>query len=199
MAAEKRADSPDRFLGLGLEYYLAGRFAFFQRCRIAGNLFHHGVELFLKFDVAQEDRPKYGHDLGKLWKAFKERDASRSPLARLDGVIEELNVWEHIRYSSFRISAASGVAVPQAITFSPQHPRSETHGDRELDTYVLCLEDMDELISAILTAAWINPTALFMPLAPEAVDWYVRENRHSLIAAGPPENGGDEQGLRPSA
>ena len=69
----------------------------------------------------------------------------------------------------------------------PQRVPSEVHADRELDTYVLCLEDMDELISAILTAAWINLTALFMPMAPEAVDWYVRDNRHSLIAAGPPE------------
>ena len=87
-----RTDSPDGFMRLGAEYYLAGRFAFLQRCRISANLFHHSVELFLKYDlltdVPEAARRKYGHDLDRLWADFKDRDTSRIALARFDKVVQ---------------------------------------------------------------------------------------------------------------
>jgi hypothetical protein len=169
---------------IGAEYYLAGRFAFLQRCRISANLFHHSAEMFLKYDlvrdVASNAQPKYRHDLKRMWSAFKGREASRSALSKWDSVVEGLDDWEHLRYPSFRV-APSGKAVSHAMVFHPQQGAMRpSHSDRELDEYVLCLEDIDELLAAIITAASINPAVLFMTLASESLDWYQRENRHPL-------------------
>lgn len=185
MTTSRRADSPDGFLQTGAEYYLAGRFAFFQRCRVSANLFHHSVEMFLKYDllrdVASDDPQKYRHhDLRRLWSDFQDREASRAALSKWDFVVAVLDDWEHLRYPSHRVGP-SGQAVPYAMAFLPQRTAPEpNYSDREMDEYVLCLEDMDELIAAILTAASINLAAVFVPLASESHDWYKRENRHAL-------------------
>jgi hypothetical protein len=190
LAVTTRTDSPDGFMRLGAEYYLAGRFAFLQRCRISANLFHHSVELFLKYDlltdVPEAARRKYGHDLDRLWADFKDRDTSRIALARFDKVVAGLDDWEHLRYGSYRTSETSGKGVAQTMTFMPQRVTIEpSYAEEEVDEYVLCLEDVDDLVAVIVTSASINPAVLFLGLSPEALDWYSRDNRHALAEVPP--------------
>ncbi len=181
-----RTDDLSKFVSQGMEYYLAGRFAFLQHAHIAANLFHHGVELLLKYALLRDAHegaapPNYGHDLRRLWRDFKARDQSRASLARFDGVVADLDDWEHIRYPGFRRSQISGRAVAQAMTLLPYGRGAYADfGGREVDAYVLCLEDIDDLVSSIVTAASINPKVLLIHLSPDAVDWYHRENRHRM-------------------
>ena len=52
---------------------------------------------------------------------------------------------------------------------------------------MLCLEDVDELFSAIVSATSVNADYLYFLMGPEAADWYLRRNKHSLIASQPSE------------
>lgn len=189
-AVTKRTDNPDGFMRLGAEYYLAGRFAFLQRCRISANLFHHSVELLLKYDlltnVPGAARRKYGHDLHRLWADFKDLETSRMTLTRFDKVVADLDDWEHLRYGSYRMSETSGKGVAQTMIFMPQRVSIEPNfANEEVDEYVLCLEDVDDLVAVIVTSASINPAVLFLSLSPEALDWYSRDNRHALTEVLP--------------
>ena len=64
------------YFGLGTQYYFSARAATFAGCfPIAGNLFHHAVEMFLKGvlvrQLSRAQLKSYGHDLKRLWKVHK--------------------------------------------------------------------------------------------------------------------------------
>lgn len=63
--------------------------------------------------------------------------------------------------------------------------RESTRADPAFDEYVLCLEETDELVAAIIAAASINPAVLLMRLPPEAVEWYRCGSLHRLAQVGP--------------
>src|SRR5260221_7699546 len=71
-------DADVQFLNLGIQYYTAGRSAVLaELIPVAGNLFHHAIEMLLKARLSQKlslkelcKRP-FGHRLSSLWDAFK--------------------------------------------------------------------------------------------------------------------------------
>jgi len=44
-----RVDNPHHYLDRAFEYYIAGRFAALNNLQVAANLFHHAVEMIVKF------------------------------------------------------------------------------------------------------------------------------------------------------
>ena len=67
-----------------------------------GNQFHHAVELFLKGALAKngsslDDLKKLGHNLPKIWEAFKATFNDNS-FDQFDNVITSLHRFEDIRY-----------------------------------------------------------------------------------------------------
>jgi hypothetical protein len=69
-------DAIDAFFKTGSQYYIAGRFAAFAWLHpVAGNLFHHAIEMYLKGALSKtkslSDLRKLSHDLLSGWAAFK--------------------------------------------------------------------------------------------------------------------------------
>ncbi len=65
--------------------------------------------------------------------------------------------------------------------YAPAQPH-ETWSDELQDEYVLVLEDIDELFTAMVSAANINPTFLGERhrLKPALREWYAMNNVHSM-------------------
>src|SRR5206468_4798728 len=93
----------DQYLRIGIQYYVTGRAAVFAGfIPLPGNLFHHAIEMLLKYFLgekytAEQFKDDFGHDLKKLWRHFKNH-ANDSALSRFDGVVSTLNRFEELRY-----------------------------------------------------------------------------------------------------
>jgi hypothetical protein len=183
-----RVDDPYPFLDRAVEYYVTGRFAALNNLQVAPNLFHHAVEMLAKFQLlrgVQDDRlaaevekykqEPYGHNLHSLWSAFK-AEVSRSSLDRFDSVVADLNRWEELRYGGFP------VGFPTTMVFMRRRGPRKTRSAEPQDKYVLVLEVIDELFTAMMTASRINPTFLGERhrLKPAMHDWYAKDNLHSM-------------------
>jgi len=156
-----RIDDPYHFLDRAFEYYITGRFAALNNLQVAANLFHHAVEMLAKFRLlrgVQDDRlaeqvrklkqKPYGHDLQTLWSDFK-AVVGRSDLDRFDSIVADLNRWEDLRYGGYP------VGIPTTMVFMRRCGPHETWSAEPQDEYVLVLEDVDELF----TAMWLPPAS----------------------------------------
>src|SRR6266567_5390434 len=95
------------FFRLGMHYYIVGRFATLTGLfPMAGNLLHHAIEMFLKGALVRviglDALRTIGHDLNRLWQAFK----SHFPFAEaasFDKPIAEMHRFERLRYPDVAI------------------------------------------------------------------------------------------------
>jgi hypothetical protein len=183
-----RVDDPYHFLDRAFEYYVTGRFAALNNFRVAPNLFHHAVEMLAKFQLLRrvpDDRLAeevekyrqypYRHKLHTLWSAFK-AVVGRSSLDRFDAVVAHLDRWEKLRYGGFP------VGIPTTMVFMMRRGPRETWSAEPQDEYILVLEDIDELFTAMVAAANINPTFLGERhrLKPALREWYAKDNVHPM-------------------
>jgi hypothetical protein len=192
-----RVDDPYHYLDRAFEYYIAGRFVALNNLQVAPNLFHHAIEMLAKFrllrsvpadrlaeQVKKLKRKPYGHDLHTLWSDFKAA-VNCSGLDRFDTVVADLNKWEDLRYGGYP------VGIPTTMVFMPRRGPHETWSDEPQDEYVLVLEEVDELFTAMVAAANINPTFLGERhrLKPALREWYTKDNVHlmdNLFRIDPP-------------
>lgn len=99
----KQRAMDDQYLTIGVQYYVVARSASFgYLIPVAGNLFHHAIEMFLKFLLLKYYSPgwlwrEFMHDLKKLWKEYKSRTNDAS-LAQYDDLISSLDKIEELRY-----------------------------------------------------------------------------------------------------
>jgi hypothetical protein len=183
-----RIDDPYHFLDRAFEYYITGRFAALNNLQVAANLFHHAVEMLAKFRLlrgVQDDRlaeqvrklkqKPHGHDLRTLWSDFK-AVVGRSGLDWFDSIVADLNRWEDLRYGGYP------VGIPTTMVFMRRRGPHETWSAEPQDEYVLVLEDVDELFTAMVAAAGINPTFLGERhrLKPAMHEWYAEGNVHAM-------------------
>ena len=167
------------FFEYGSQYYVAGRYpAFAGLTPIVGNILHHAVEMFLKGGLAKtmaldEMKRKLGHDLPKIWAAFKAQAGDKSLLA-FDKVIDTLNNFEDIRYPDQIMS--DGAALQIDITKAGAAMTSGSGSGASLPQYSLCLEEIDELVKTIFNAASRTPAVYLRFIKSEARDYVNREN-----------------------
>jgi hypothetical protein len=181
-------DDPYHYLDRAFEYYVTGRFAALNNLKVAPNLFHHAVEMLAKFrllrgvpdDRLAEQAKKlkrrpYGHDLDTLWSDFK-AVVARSSLDRFDAVVADLNRWEDLRYGGFPMGIST------TMIFNRWRGPYEAWSAEPQDVYVFVLEDIDELFTAMVAAASINPTFLGERhrLNPALREWYAKDNGHPM-------------------
>ena len=173
------------FFQNGCQYYVAGRYAAFAALNpVAGNLMHHAIEHLLKGGLSEtktlSELKKLMHNLPSIWETFKAQ-ANDPALARFDDVISGLHDFEDIRYpesvlkngmqGSINITKA-GVAMTSGSSVLPMPP-----------VYALCLEEIDELVAAIFTAASRNPKAYIGSFfKPEAKEFVIKDNAVGAIA-----------------
>src|SRR3989442_6141813 len=91
-----------QFFRFGMQYYVSGRYAVAARLvPVAGNHFHHAIEMFIKGAMVdgtnEKARRAWGHHLDKVWIEFKARH-STAQLSRFDSVVSQLDLFEDIRY-----------------------------------------------------------------------------------------------------
>lgn len=177
------ADLNDRnrvgFFALGLDYYIAGRFATFAGLfPMAGNLLHHAMEMFLKGALVRvvglEPLRDAGHDLDRLWGMFKTHMPC-AEAASFDQPIAEMHRFEHLRYPDTAIR--EGMEATLAIFRSD---RIETSGTVKMPRYSLVLEDFDALAKLMFERAGVNPQFHLQRLQLDAKDFLARHNLHQL-------------------
>jgi len=165
-----------QYLAIAIQYYLAGRSATFANSvPVAGNLFHHAMEMLLKFFLIKhsytpKQLKKIGHDLEKLWKEVK--FALKDPgLDKFDDLIAELNPFEDLRYPG------QGYVISISIHKDALPPAPNTVGTKE---YRACLEDIDECVSALLknrvTPGWIQGL-----MKGDVVEQYRKDNKYPYV------------------
>lgn len=102
---EKMNLASNAFIILGVEYYIAARFALENHLSaIAGNLFHHSIECLLKGFLVNYHSLKelknpdiFGHNLIALWNEFL-KISKQDELPYLRECVIHLNRFEGIRY-----------------------------------------------------------------------------------------------------
>jgi hypothetical protein len=144
-----------RFFDFGFQYYVAARFAVRSGLvPVAGNLFHHAIEMFLKGELAKHLDEGQRRDIGlvELWSEFKKQEAAGSPLASFDPIVETLSKFEEIRYPE------NLVLNGMTCTFGFGKAMPTVHeGPRTEPDYELFVGEIDALVKAILTSSGINP------------------------------------------
>lgn len=146
----------EEYLKIGVQYYLSARAASFAYLTpVAGNLFHHAIEMFFKFLLldeltARQLKDKFGHNLLKLWKYYKIQQNDKK-LNRNNSLVKKLNDFEELRYPTgkgymifidFRRGYHSHVKQPSPVKMPKE--------------YRLNLEEIDEFITIILKKT-VNP------------------------------------------
>ncbi len=168
-----------QYLAIAIQYYVAGRSATFAHSMpVAGNLFHHAVEMVLKSFLVNSYSPiqlkkQFGHNLGKIWDEFK-KVADDPALDKFDGLVSELNEVEDLRYPEkgyiFNISIYKGPP-----------PKASGEATKDIKQYVVNLEEVDELLTALLsgrvTPGWIAG----LLRSDDALAQYKRENKHPFF------------------
>ena len=157
MVAPSADDIRLHFAQLAIQYYIAGRAAaIHQLSPILGNLLHHAVEMSFKAALAHthslSQLKSLGHSLPKLWAAF----ALIYPAAavpRFQAAVDALHRFEELRYpeSVFVNGAMMQFALHRA------HVGTSGPGGASVPSYLMVLEDVDELEEAIFSTMNLNP------------------------------------------
>ena len=164
------------FYSTGMNHYVAARWATLAGLMPAyGNQFHLAVEMYLKGALVEKgfapDRLRhFGHNLKRLWKAFK-RHYDDGTLAQFDQLVQELDRFEKIRYPD---QIGKGMTMGISIGAGEQ---TKVWTAKPLPHYEVNLAAIDGLVRAIVQRTSVNPTALMHRLLrPEAKDALSRHN-----------------------
>jgi hypothetical protein len=174
-----KEDAIDEFFKCGSQYYVAGRYGMFASLiPVAANLHHHAIEMLLKGALSksmslEKLKRNLGHRLPKIWRRFK-RQANDASLNRFDNVIKELNKFEDIRYPDKILRSGANMMFDITKVWASQ---SYVKGTNE-PQYKLCLEDIDELVTAIFKIASRNQKIYLGFMKEEARQFVTRENHH---------------------
>jgi HEPN domain-containing protein len=113
------------YFDTGLYYHITARFAVIEHFNpLAGNLFHHAIEMYLKGALCrtldEHQRRKLGHRLKKIWKRFKFTHPDPA-LNKFDQCISELDKYERIRYPKeiLRTGMPSGINLSRSTQPMP--------------------------------------------------------------------------------
>jgi hypothetical protein len=154
------------YFDTGVSYYVSARMAYFARAiPVAGNLFHHAVEMLLKGYLCRtlDDRGRWRlkHNLRRTWRRFK--DEVRDPsLSRFDETIRAVDGFEQLRYPEKLKSYAMQVQLT-----GPFSHQEGTHG-RRANSFTLAVNDVDELIAMLFAKAGFDPNFYLTRLGPGA-------------------------------
>jgi hypothetical protein len=160
MSAARRDAASHRFFTVALEYYVTGRGAARSWCiQIAGNLFHHAVEMLIKGQLARslsldDLKKQFGHSLPKCWAAFKGQFPGED-LSEFDPMIAALDKFETIRYPDKVVDLGAAINIgfgrgQPGTTYSMQNP---------VPDYQMGIGDVDAFFGRLFPLCRMNPAA----------------------------------------
>jgi hypothetical protein len=182
------------FMQSACDYYVAARFVMYaQSVPLVGIMFHHAVERFLKGGLAQKrqlcDLKNIGHDLNKLWKAFKEdfSDAATDlkpaiDLTQHDKTISSVNKFEAVRY----VDGISKYGMMVTADWSGRASEGKTFvGLKTPKQYQIVVSDIDDLVVDLFKVCSRNPVAFFSRANPHGLEALTRNNAHAEFLTKP--------------
>jgi hypothetical protein len=165
-----------------LEYYVVARFsALAGFTLIAGNLYHHAVEMILKSRLSETHTTaeliKWSHNLQKLWPVYLKERGNPS-LDKFNGTIQELNEFESIRYPEKVIN--EGAQITFSMTVSERPTVLVDHsGAPKVPTYHLSIQELDLLIAELFAASSLS-VAAHMPIMRHGAAKYLHMDNQAL-------------------
>jgi len=141
------------YFSYGTQYYVAARFAVSNRLtHVAGQLFHHAIEFYLKGVLSRtmpyDDRKDLNHRLNEMWRLFKQV-AGQPDLKRFDYTIRTLDWFRDLRYPDAPRALTPRTFVLSWVDDEPPSPESED--DRKF--YLLAPSLIEELVRTIYLLA----------------------------------------------
>lgn len=152
------------YFDIGLQYYLAGRVAFIdQLFPVAGNLFHHATEMFLKAalmpGVSPEDLyANYRHRIVDLWNEYIKIDPKED---KYSSFIAELSKWEELRYPKRR---DDDIVMHFRMDKNKSGLGFQDLPGRKSSKYELSLEEMDEFFQFVVNIPIVSKDYVKMSL-----------------------------------
>jgi hypothetical protein len=174
------------YFRLGTSYYVSGRFAHYaNEVPVAGNLFHHAVEMLLKgclvrAKATEQERVDLGHALGRIWGEFRKHaadpalDAFKETIVALDA-FEELRYPENAARAHAKTGKKGGVSI--AVGPGPHAPAIRADG-KKVALYSADTDKIDALVVALFKAGSCNPPA-FLPLGQIGQNFLALHNAHA--------------------
>lgn len=169
------------YFSAATHYYVSGRYAVLAGLvPVAGNLLHHGIEMYLKGALCKTMTPRelknLSHNLPKIWAAFKTQIAD-SGLVSFDTLISSLHDFEELRYPDSILSKG------MAATFGVKRDSNTVATSVvPLPTYELYLEEIDALVDKIFDVAAVDPAPFVVSLNTRARQ-YLKEGNVQRWAA----------------
>jgi hypothetical protein len=148
-----------KFFEYGFAYYLCARFsALAKQTLVTGNIYHHAIENLLKAGLSKKYTPHelkktFGHNLERLWADFKAYSRVAN-LSTWDGVIEDLHLWEDIRYPDELIEHGAQLCIAWDT------PGVSGIGIKAMPPlFRITVRDLDLLVNALIPLIGVNPKA----------------------------------------
>jgi hypothetical protein len=171
-AINKFPNLDEHFYRAAIQYYSVARFSVANRLTyLAGNLFHHAVEMLLKgrlthaYSVKKlRDANHFAHDLGNCWAAFKALFPTED-LSGFDKLIAQLHAFESIRYPDNLVKSGAHITIGFVRAQSIPAP-SAAPGERVCQ---LPVTDIDALMNRLFPLCGINPEAYVAGLGDAAI------------------------------
>jgi hypothetical protein len=168
-ATDERHWTEGAYFSYGTQYYVAARFAVSNRLtHVAGQLFHHAIEFYLKGVLSRtmpyDDRKDLNHRLNEMWKLFKQV-AGQHDLDRFDYTIRTLDWFRDLRYPDAPPALRPRTFVLSWVDDEPPIPEPEA--DRKF--CLLAPSLVEELVRAIYRVAGADIEAIRRTLAPPAL------------------------------
>jgi hypothetical protein len=144
------------FVMQAAQYYMAGRYSMLAMFTpVAGLLWHHALERFLKSEIVKLKpelkateldkylRKTYGHKLIKLWEDIKEMHPN-CWLDDYDGVVKKIDSFEEIRYPNVHDATTT---IQLTVERTDEHIFGPVTGkESSTKQYLMSLEEMDALV-----------------------------------------------------
>jgi hypothetical protein len=166
--AEAHPHASWQFYKVALEYYVSGRAAVLcHSSLVAGNLFHHAIEMLLKGFLSKtipledlKNPKKFGHNLPRLWTTFSGLFGTED-LAEFNSVIDELEKFETIRYPDKILEQGAhigfGFGRGKVLNILP---------GQTVPVYQTGVGDVDALFARLLPLCEVDPEVSFNSLSP---------------------------------
>lgn len=156
--------SPDAFAhfsNLAVQYYIAGRQAAMAALMpVAGNLYHHAIEMILKARLSKfkslRDLKNLGHKLEANWDEFKK--LFPEDLSAFDVLIRELDRFERIRYPNAALQEGMAVCIDWN---APEDDRGTdiwgaTPLENRVPLYRFAVTELDSFVAKLFEVSSIN-------------------------------------------
>ena len=145
-----------RYFRVGVEYYISGRQAVLALHNVAGNLFHHAMEMMLKAPLRDsltpnELRTKYMHRLTKVWADVKTM-ANDNRLDAFDEFVMTIDMWEDLRYFDPKPNESV------LLRLNPRRSGVTVTTRVPSKTYEATMEDFDEFFKTLLAVYSLSPS-----------------------------------------